>query len=168
MKFLAFSGGMLGALFAGALASHAVAEPVVKGDIVVTDGYAEAMSTHAPVANGYLVVRNNGNQDDRLVAARSHQAGQVLIREMATNGDVIKMHEIRDGVPIPAHSTVALKRGGYQLVFTKVPEPFAIGRPVETVLVFEKAGEIALPLEVRGNEPVPTAHHAHGSDHSGH
>ncbi|SFY31960.1 Protein of unknown function [Paracoccus pantotrophus] len=87
---------------------------------------------------------------------------------MTRKGDVMKMRELPDGLPVPAGGSVELKPGGYHLMFMQVPTPFAEGDTVETTRVFEKAGEIALPLEVRAMNATPAAHQGHTSDHSGH
>lgn len=159
---------LLGALFLGFLAATAVADPVSQGDLVLSDAYVRAMPPNAPVAGGFVTITNKGKQDDRLVAARSPQAGEMQIHEMAMDGDVMKMRELPDGLPIPAGSTVELKPGGYHLMFMQVPKPFAEGETVETTLVFEKAGEIALPLAVRAKAAAPAGQQGHGSDHAGH
>ncbi|MDQ7261113.1 copper chaperone PCu(A)C [Paracoccus sp. PS-1] len=168
MKSRILAAPMLGALFLGFLAASASADPVTHGDLLLSDGYVRAMPPNAPVAGGYVTIANNGSQDDRLVAARSPRAGAVQIHEMTMNGDVMKMRELPDGLPVPAGGSVELKPGGYHLMFMQVAEPFAEGETVEATLVFEKAGEIALPFAVRAMNAAPAGHQGHASDHSGH
>ena len=67
------------------------------------------------------------------------------IHETTMNGDVMKMRELPDGLPIPVGAPVDLKPGGYHLMFMHVTAPFAEGQIIEATLVFEKAGEVALP-----------------------
>lgn len=168
MKSRTLAAPMLGALFLGLLASSAVADPVTQGDLVLSDSYVRAMPPNAPVAGGYVTITNKGSRDDRLVSARSPRAGEVQIHEMTMTGDVMKMRELPDGLPVPAGGTVELRPGGYHLMFMQVPTPFAEGETVEATLVFEKAGDIALPFEVRAMNAGPAAHQDHSSDHSGH
>ncbi|REF68625.1 MULTISPECIES: copper chaperone PCu(A)C [Paracoccus] len=167
MKSRILAAPMLGALFLGLLAASASADPVTHGDLL-SDGYVRAMPPNAPVAGGYVTIANKGSQEDRLVAARSTRAGELHIHEMTRKGDVMKMRELPDGLPVPAGGSVELKPGGYHLMFMQVPTPFAEGEIVETTLVFEKAGEIALPFEVRAMNATPAADQGHASDHSGH
>ncbi|KGJ08845.1 copper chaperone PCu(A)C [Paracoccus versutus] len=168
MKSRILAAPMLGALFLGLLAASASADPVAHGDLLLSDGYVRAMPPNAPVAGGYVTIANKGSQEDRLVAARSTRAGELQIHEMTRKGDVMKMRELPDGLPVPAGGSVELKPGGYHLMFMQVPTPFAEGDTVETTLVFEKAGEIALPFEVRAMNATPAADQGHTSDHSGH
>ncbi|WJS86339.1 copper chaperone PCu(A)C [Paracoccus sp. TOH] len=118
---------------------------------------SRSTASSAPVAGGYVTIANKGSQDDRLVAARSRRAGAMQIHEMTMNGDVMKMRELPDGLPVPAGGSVELKPGSYLLMFLQVAEPFAEGETVETTLVFEKAGAGSYPRKRR----------ARHSDHAG-
>ncbi|WP_343043224.1 copper chaperone PCu(A)C [Paracoccus litorisediminis] len=158
---------MLGALFLGILATTAFTEPVAHKGLILSEAHIRAMPPQAPVAGGYLTIRNDGPEADRLIAARSSQAGEVQIHEMTMNGDVMKMHELPDGLPIPVGAPVDLKPGGYHRMFMHVTAPFAEGQIIEASQVFEKAGEVALPFEVRAMRPAPTSGQGHDTGHSG-
>lgn len=157
-----------GALFLGLSAlSPAVADPVTQGALTLSDAYIRAMPPNAPVAGGYLTIANAGDKAERLVSATSPRAGEVQIHEMSMQGDVMKMRHLTDGLPIPAGETVSLTPGGYHLMFLKVPEPITEGQTVEATLVFERAGTVTLPFEVRGRAAAPNGAAAM-SDHAGH
>lgn len=156
-----------GALFLG-LSTLAVADPVTQGELTLSGAYIRAMAPNAPVAGGYLTIANAGSSPDRLVSARSPRAGEVQIHEMTMQGDVMKMRQLPDGLPIPAGQTVSLAPGGYHLMFLKVPTPITEGQAVEATLVFEKAGAVTVPFEVRsraarpqGGATMPAAHAGH-------
>jgi periplasmic copper chaperone A len=118
------------------------------GPLVLTGGFSRATLPNAPVAGGFFTVENTGAEDDRLIAARSAVAGHMEVHEMRMQGDVMKMHELEGGLPIPAGKTVTLKPGGYHVMFIDLQQPLVEGSTVMVTLVFEKAGEIALPLAV--------------------
>lgn len=162
------SAPLLGALFLGLIASHAHAQPAEPQHIHLSDAYIRAMPPNAPVAGGYVTITNDGPQDDRLIGASSPRAGEVQIHEMTMNGDVMKMRELPDGLAIPAGQSVSLTPGGYHLMFLKVTEPFAEGDSVPATMVFQNAGRIELPIEVRPMRPATASHQGHASDHSGH
>jgi protein SCO1 len=82
---------------------------------------------NAPVAGGFLTVENTGAEDDRLIAARSPVAGHMEVHEMRMQGDVMKMHEVEGGLPIPAGETVTLKPGGYHVMFLDLQQPLGRG-----------------------------------------
>ena len=118
------------------------------GELMLSGIYAFATLPNAPVGGGFLVIENNG-ADDRLVAAASDVAGEVQIHEMAMQGDVMRMRQLVDGLPIPAGETVELMPGGYHIMFMKLQQPLVEGEAFDVTLTFENAGEITVPVEVR-------------------
>jgi uncharacterized protein YcnI len=89
--------------------------PVTLGPLEIAGTFIRATLPGQPVAGGYLVVTNFGAMDDRLVAARAEVSGRTEIHEMAMDGDVMRMRELADGLPIPAGETVTLEPGGYHV-----------------------------------------------------
>jgi copper(I)-binding protein len=143
------------AVAASAIASAASAMDMdshALGDLTLSAPFARASLPNAPVAGGYVTVVNNGATDDRLVAAASDVAGRMEVHEMAMDGDVMKMRELADGLPIPAGETVVLKPGGYHIMFMKLNQPLEEGQTVEVTLTFEKAGEVSLPFPVHARD----------------
>jgi periplasmic copper chaperone A len=118
-----------------------------RNGIAIEAAYSRAMLPVAKVGGGYLTITNHG-EDDRLVGASSERAQSVQIHEMKMADGIMEMREIRDGVAVPAHSTLELKPGGYHLMFMNVAQPFKEGETVKARLMFEKAGEIEIELSV--------------------
>ena len=131
------------------------------GDLSITMPMARATPPNAPVAGGFLTVTNTGESDDRLVAASSNVAGRIEIHEMAMDGDVMKMRELADGLPIPAGETVVLQPGGFHLMFMELKEPLVEGETVNVTLVFEQAGEIEVTLMI-GSRSMGSGHGMNG------
>jgi hypothetical protein len=118
------------------------------GAIEITRPFARATLPNAPVAGGFMSIRNHGAEDDRLVAAASAVAGRVEVHEMTMEGDVMRMRELADGLPIRAGATVDLVPGGYHLMFMELRRPLVEGATVDVTLTFEEAGEITVPLAI--------------------
>ena len=76
-------------------------------------------------------------QDVRLVAAQSPVAGTVEIHEMAMDGQVMKMRELKGGLPLPAGKTVELKPGGYHIMLMDLKAQVKEGETVPLTLVVE-------------------------------
>ena len=119
--------------------------PVVAGDLTLTGGFSRATLPNAPVGGGFLTIQNAGAAD-RLVAASSDVSERVEIHEMAMDGDVMRMRELPDGLPLPAGETVDLKPGGYHLMFMGLSGALVEGETLEVTLEFENAGEVVVPL----------------------
>ena len=64
------------------------------------------------------------------------------------NDNVMVMRELKDGLAIPANSTVELKPGGFHLMFMNVTQPFKEGEMIKAKLVFQKAGPVDVEFAV--------------------
>lgn len=124
------------------------AETVAAGNLEISAGAAKAMPPGAKVGGGGLIVKNNGNADDRLVAVESPSAGRVELHEMTMENDVMKMRKLENGIVILAGQTVELKSGELHLMFMEVAKPFAEGDTVPVTLTFERAGKVDYALPV--------------------
>ena len=152
-------------------ATSALAETKI-GDLMLSDPFTRATLPNAPVAGGFVTIMNMGDADDTLIAATSDIAGATEIHTMEMDGDVMRMRELDDGLPIPAGETVTLKPGGFHLMFMQLGQPLVEGETVSVTLTFETAGEVTLDLPVGAtNAKGAMGHghgHGHGDDHSGH
>jgi copper(I)-binding protein len=139
------------------------------GDIEIARSYSRAMLPGAKVGGGYLKITNNGSTD-RLISAKSDRAASVQLHEMKMDGGIMIMRELKDGITVPANTTVELKPGGYHVMFMNVTQPFKEGEMVKATLIFEKAGAVQVEFQVgsaAGGAPE-MKHGDHASAHGGH
>lgn len=147
-----------------ALASApAYAQEVKAGDLVITQAWSRATPAGAKVAGGYLTIENKGSAADRLVSGAGDVAGKVEIHEMAMNNGVMTMRPLDKGLVIEPGKTVKLAPGGYHMMLMDLKQPLKQGDKVPVTLEFEKAGKVALSLDVQGVGAQSPA----GGDHSG-
>ncbi|WP_374635462.1 DUF1775 domain-containing protein [Paracoccus sp. (in: a-proteobacteria)] len=122
--------------------------PVVLGDLTLSNPYSRASLPKSPVAGGFLTITNAGG-DDRLIGVSADAiSARGEIHDMKMEGDVMKMRELPDGLPIPAGETVELMPGAKHLMFMELKQPLVAGEQIKVKLVFEKAGEVELPMNV--------------------
>lgn len=121
---------------------------VTIGDLELSGGFSRATAPNAPVGGGYLTITNNGDSDDRLIAASSPAAAEVQLHEMKMEGDVMKMTELEDGIAVPAGATVTLKPGGLHLMMMGLQSQLVEGESVKVTLTFERAGTVELCLAI--------------------
>lgn len=121
-----------------------------------------SLATPAPgiTAAGYLRIVNAGG-DDRLLSAESPRAKRVEIHEMRTDGGMMRMRALSDGLPVPAGKTVELAPGGLHLMLLDPPTALAAGESVPLTLVFQRAGRVSTTLDVRSRDADDHAGHAH-------
>ena len=149
----------------GAVSDHAMGS-VTAGALEISGGFSRATLPNAPVGGGFMTITNSGAEDDRLIGASSSVAGHMEVHEMAMEGDVMKMRELADGMPIPAGKTVEMKPGGFHIMFMELREPLVEGETVAVTLTFERAGEVEVPLMIG---KLNAKGHNHGSmDHGSH
>ncbi len=96
----------------------------------------------------YMVIYNQSNQNDRLIAAKTDVAETVEIHQTRMENDIMMMQKL-DGVEIPANSKVELKPGGYHIMLINLKKDLKAGDKLAFTLVFEKQGEINLEAEIR-------------------
>ncbi|MCE8547199.1 copper chaperone PCu(A)C [Ruegeria pomeroyi] len=117
--------------------------------IVVDDAYARASGANAKAGAAFMMIRNTGAEDDRLVDARSDVAAKVELHTHKINDQgVAQMMHVPEGFDIPAGGMHALARGGDHVMFMGIKAPFEQGALVPVTLVFEKAGEIEVEIPV--------------------
>ncbi|MEJ8574102.1 copper chaperone PCu(A)C [Microbaculum marinum] len=154
---------ILAAVFAAILpvAGPAGAHDYKAGDLTIGHPWTRAMPPGAKVGGGFLVITNDGDTADTLLAVTSPRADRGEVHEMAMDGGVMKMRELETGLEIPAGATVELKPGGYHIMFMGVTDGFKEGERVPAVLVFEKSGEVAVEFSTSpvGAKDMP---HKHG------
>lgn len=138
---------MMKSVLAGAVALI-LATPVF-ADIEVVDAYARAASPTAKAGAAFMVIRNTGSEDDRLIAAASDIAARVELHTHKDMGEgVMKMMHVEEGFAVPAGDMHALARGGDHVMFMGLTRPMAQGDTVTVTLTFEKAGEVVVDIPV--------------------
>lgn len=128
------------------LSGMAFAQNASVGSIKIENGYTRATAPGQQVAGGFLKIENKGAAD-QLVSASSPAAGEVQLHEMAMDGNVMKMRQVKD-IEVPANGAVELKPGGLHLMFMNLKGPLAAGQTVPVKLKFAKAGEVEVKLPV--------------------
>jgi copper(I)-binding protein len=135
---------LLVALYAGVASPHSHE----KGDIQVRHPWSRATPPGAKVAAGYMEIRNNGRQPDKLVSATTIAAQRVEMHVTERDGDVIRMREVKS-LEIPARERYELRPGGSHLMLVDIVRPLKKGEKLAMRLVFERAGELEIELEVQ-------------------
>ncbi|WP_315720426.1 MULTISPECIES: copper chaperone PCu(A)C [unclassified Bradyrhizobium] len=147
---MTFIGRSLLALALLLAASPATSAADIKaGDLVISQPWSRATPGGAKTGAGYLTIQNKGSAPDRLVAVSGEIAGHIEIHEMAVTNGVMTMRPLEKGLEIEPGKTVALAPGGYHLMLMELKSPLKQGDKLPVTLEFEKAGKVAVTLEVQ-------------------
>lgn len=118
-----------------------------------------------PMGVGYMVIRNQSDENVTLVGASTPRAGHVSIHETLMKDGVMRMQPVRKGLPIPAGNMVELKPHSYHLMLEKLTEPLKEGESIPLTLTFDGAEPVVIELQVQS---LDSDMEAMEMDHSGH
>ena len=135
-----------GMAFVGTTWAQNVSKTVTTNAIKIEDAYTRATVPGQQVAGGFMKIENKGAAD-QLISASSPVAGEVQLHEMAMEGNVMKMRQVKD-IAVPAGGAVELKPGGLHLMFINIKAPLAAGETVPVKLKFAKAGDVEVKMPV--------------------
>ena len=143
---------VLGIAFSASALAQNVSQTVTTNAIKIENAYTRATVPGQQVAGGFMKIENKGASVDQLVSASSPVAGEVQLHEMAMDGNVMKMRQVKD-IAVPAGGAVELKPGGLHLMFMGIKAPLTTGETVPVKLKFAKAGEleVKMPVNAMGN-----------------
>ncbi len=119
-------------------------------EIVIEQPYARSSSPAARVGAAFMVIKNTGTEDDRLVAASTDAATRVELHTHVMTDGIAKMMEVPEGFVIPAQGETLLQRGGYHVMMMGLTAPFVQDETITLHLTFENAGEVTLVVPIDG------------------
>ena len=148
MKLRLVQGLVLCLLFVSVVTGCA---PATTPTIAIENGWGRP-SPSMPTAGGiFMVIKNNGEAPDNLISGSSPACGSIELHETVMKSDgTMGMNLLDHPIEIPAGGEVELKSGGLHVMcIMRNDEQFKPGTTIDLTLVFEKSGEITIPVEVR-------------------
>jgi copper(I)-binding protein len=119
------------------------------GTLDIREGYVRELPPGQTNSAAFMKLVNHGAQPVTIVAAGSSVAARAEIHVTRRHDGLMQMAPV-PRVAVPAHGAVALAPGGYHLMLQELKGPFKQGDKVPLTLQFEKAGKVALSLDVEG------------------
>lgn len=142
---------LLGDAAASGMAMEASAAAEMSADASATgEGMAmgEDMAMDGAVSAGYMTLRNDDTEADRLVGASSDIAGEVQLHTSEMKDNVMSMRQV-EAIDVPPSGTVALEPGGFHLMLLDIKRELKAGETVKLTLQFERAGTVEIDATVR-------------------
>jgi periplasmic copper chaperone A len=99
----------------------------------------------------FMVIKNTGTADDKLVSVKSSACGMTELHEMVKAADgTMKMQLVTDGVAVPATGQLELKSGSYHIMCMKMAaDQIVPGAKPVLELTFEKSGTKSVTVDMR-------------------
>jgi copper(I)-binding protein len=124
---------------------------------------ADALCRPTPVGRQttgcYLTL--TAGADDRLMSVTSPVAGRAQVHESRMESNMMMMHELKDGLPLPAGRAVELKPGGNHIMLLAVAEPLKAGDTVTLTLTFASAAPVEIAATVGQPALTDSGHASH-------
>ena len=95
--------------------------------VEIDDAWSRATPPGAKVGAGYMKIRNKSRRRPRCVGARSPAAARVEMHVTETQGEVMRMREVK-AYDIPARGSFELKPGGAHLMLVDIKRAAEGGR----------------------------------------
>jgi periplasmic copper chaperone A len=138
------------ALMACITGSSVRAEEVKAGDLMISQAWSRATPNGAKIGVGYFTIENKGTTADKLIGVTGDISGKIELHEMSMNNGVMKMRPVDGGLAIDPGKTVKLAPNGYHLMIMDLKSPLKQGDKVPVTIEFERAGKVAVTLDVQG------------------
>jgi len=153
---------LLKSTFTGLVTALILAGSAHADGIEIIDPYARASGMSAMAGAAFMVIRNSGDTDDRLIGAASDVAQRVELHTHTEEDGVMRMVEVEEGFVLPAGGEILMVRGSHHVMFMGLNDPFEQDRILSVTLIFEQAGEIVVDIPVDlermpGMEMAPAA-----------
>lgn len=135
--------------------------------IAVADPYVRQAPPAAKATGAFMVLKNSGDKEVKLVKAESAAAKTVELHNHIDEGGVMKMRKV-DAIAIKAKGEAALKPGSYHVMLLD-PTPMKEGDLIAITLGFDDGSsmKIAAPVKKPQAMAAQPKHdmHQHGHKH---
>lgn len=136
-------------LLAALAAATCLAAPAFAEGIEVHDAYAIASRMGAASGAAFMTIHNHGETDDHLIGASAPVSERVeLHTHIMDEAGVARMVHVPEGWDLPAGGEILLQRGAEHIMFIGITDSFEDGDIIPLTLIFEKAGEVTVNVEV--------------------
>jgi copper(I)-binding protein len=138
---------------AGAL----MAQTLKQGDLQIVQPWSQELPPNAPTVAAYFVIRNDGNEADRLTGVSSPIAGMAEIHQHMASDGMMKMGSV-EAVNVAPNDQVAFAPMGYHVMLMDLKERSSLqdGQHFPLTLHFEKAGDVTVDVDVHRQPPAET------------
>lgn len=126
-KLSLFAAGLL--FSAGVLAGAA-------DNVAVQDPYVRLAPPNAPATGAFMVIKNNGDKDIKVVKAANPVSKVTELHTHLNEGGVMRMRPVQ-GIDIKAKAEAVLKPGGLHVMLIDLKAPMKEGDVVPITLTFD-------------------------------
>ena len=130
--------------------------------IQVEEPWARASVEGMKMSGAFMKINNDTNAQDVLVGGNSPVAERVEVHTHVNDNGVMRMREVKGGIPLPKKAVTELKPGSYHVMFMGLKQPLKEGETVPVTLKFKKAKPITVDVPVKNVPKAADDAHNHG------
>lgn len=139
---------VLGLVAAGLAAMPSSSHEIRKGEVSIEHPWARATLPAQENGAVYMVIRNRGTEAERLLAARTGEAQRAELHGSAATTEGFALVRPAGALEIPPGSEARLSPGGGHVALGGLWGQLFEGTMFSVTLVFERAGEVEVEVEV--------------------
>jgi copper(I)-binding protein len=153
MKNLSFAVALAACLPLGAWAAGAA------DNVAVVDPYVRMVPPGAMATAAFMVLKNSGNKDARIVKAETSAAKVTELHTHLNEDGVMKMRRV-PAIDVKAKGEAALEPGGLHIMMIDLKAPLKEGDKVAVTLSFDDGSSKKLEAPIRRPAPMPATDHS--------
>lgn len=133
--------------------------------MIIEQPYAFSTAVNAKTGAVFMNIKNTGDTDDKLIEVTGNVAEIIELHENIIDPDdgTMMMRKIKD-ISIDAGSTATLDPKGKHIMLIKLNQDLQVGYQIPLTLVFEKAGEVHIIMDVIAPGTTPEKKETEVSD----
>ena len=134
--------------------------------VSVVDPYVRLAPPNAPATGAFMVIRNNGDKDVKVVKAENPVSRVTELHNHINDGGVMKMRQV-PGIDIKAKGEAVLKPGSLHVMLIDLQAPMKEGDVVPITLGFDDGSskkveaKVVRPTAMPAAMPSTPAEHKH-------
>lgn len=130
--------------------------------VTVQDPYVRLAPPNAPATGAFMVIKNNGDKDVKVVKADNPASRVTELHNHINDGGVMKMRPV-NGIDIKAKGEAVLKPGSLHVMLIDLKAPMKEGDVVPITLDFDDGSSKKVEAKVvrPTAAPMPTMEHKH-------
>ena len=129
-------------------------------NVVVQDPYVRLAPPSAPATGAFMVLRNTGSKDVKVVKADNPVSKVTELHTHINDNGVMKMRPV-PGIEIKAGGEAVLKPGSLHVMLIDLKAPMKEGEVVPITLTFEDGSTKLVDAKVVRPTPAPMMEHKH-------
>ncbi|PSJ80612.1 copper chaperone PCu(A)C [Neisseria iguanae] len=126
-----------------------LATSVSAAGIQVKDTWARATVEGMHMSGAFMTIHNDNAKQDFLLGGSSDVAERVEVHTHINDNGVMRMREVKGGVPLPGKADTELKPGSYHIMFMGLKRALKEGETIPVTLKFknEKPQTVNVPVK---------------------